>query len=148
MTEATAYRHRLALVREEAAPPHGASVRGPADVAGIAGEILDGEAVEVVLAFFFDQQHRVRGWIELARGGLASAQVDLRPMFAAALLAGATALVVVHNHPSGSSIPSADDRALSRRLADAGRLLGVALLDHLVIGEGGAWCSAHERGTM
>ena len=57
-------------------------------------------------------------------------------MFKAALLANAAAIIVSHNHPSGDPTPSADDVDLTRRLAAAGELLGISLLDHIVIGDG------------
>ena len=53
-------------------------------------------------------------------------------------------MVVVHNHPSGDPEPSAEDEAVTRRLLDAGRLLGIPLLDHVVLGEG-AWVSLRQR---
>ena len=69
-------------------------------------------------------------------------------MFKPALLAGASALLVAHNHPSGDPEPSADDLALTRRLVSAGNLLGIELLDHIVLGENGRFVSLRDRGVI
>ena len=69
-------------------------------------------------------------------------------MFKPALLAGASALLVAHNHPSGDPEPSADDLALTRRLVSAGSLLGIELLDHIVLGENGRFVSLRDRGVI
>jgi DNA repair protein RadC len=63
-------------------------------------------------------------------------------------LASAAALVLAHNHPSGDPEPSAEDVALTRRLASAGTLLGIEVLDHVIIGEHGRFVSLKERGVL
>jgi methylated-DNA-[protein]-cysteine S-methyltransferase len=68
-------------------------------------------------------------------------------VFRPALLAAGAAVVVVHNHPSGDPTPSRDDDGVTERLARAGDLLGIALLDHVVLGESGYW-SYRERGSV
>ena len=68
-------------------------------------------------------------------------------MFKAALLANAAAIILVHNHPSGDPSPSADDVQLTRRLVDAGTLLGVDVLDHIIIGDG-RYYSFRELGRL
>ena len=65
-----------------------------------------------------------------------------------AILASAAAIVLAHNHPSGDPEPSAEDVALTRRLAAAGTLLGIEVLDHVVIGEVGRFVSLKERGVL
>lgn len=68
-------------------------------------------------------------------------------MFKAALLANAATIVLAHNHPSGDPTPSRDDVALTHRLVEAGRIVGVAIADHLVIGHG-RWISFREMGVL
>ena len=70
--------------------------------------------------------------------------VHPREVFRPAVRSGAAAVVVAHNHPSGDPEPSAEDLEVTRRLAETGRLLGIPLLDHVVVGEG-AWVSLRER---
>jgi DNA repair protein RadC len=69
--------------------------------------------------------------------------VQPRDVFRQALLASAPAVILFHNHPSGDPEPSSDDVALTMRLVAAGELMGVAVVDHLVLGDG-RYCSLKE----
>jgi DNA repair protein RadC len=73
---------------------------------------------------------------ELYRGSLNSAPVRIAEVFKPAIRRNAAALILVHNHPSGDPAPSPDDIALTKGIREAGRLLDIELLDHLVIGQG------------
>ncbi|MDX1390456.1 MAG: JAB domain-containing protein, partial [Acidobacteriota bacterium] len=70
-----------------------------------------------------------------------------REVFRPALRDAAAALVLVHNHPSGDPTPSAEDREVTARLASAGEILGVRVLDHIVVAERG-FCSLREQGEL
>jgi DNA repair protein RadC len=130
------------------AGPQGA-VGGPKDAARIAEAVfLDLEADQehfVVLAL--NAKHHVVGFKTVHSGGMDSSIVDVRLVFRAALLLGAHSIILVHNHPSGDPEPSADDVRLTARLAEAGRLLGMPVLDHLVLGSG-RYVSLKEKGMM
>jgi DNA repair protein RadC len=69
-------------------------------------------------------------------GSLTASVVHPREVFKAAILSNAAALLGCHNHPSGAPQPSREDRALTTRLVDAGKLMGIALLDHIILGDG------------
>lgn len=112
-----------------------AKIRGPVDVATLAKHVLDGEPQEIFLTFFLDTQHQVTGYTEVTRGILDASLVHPREVFRGAILHNAAAIVVVHNHPSGNPLPSAEDRAVTRALSEAGRIIGIRLLDHVVVGE-------------
>ena len=140
-------RYRLALVREPAAAPVGTQITYPNDLAQIAQRLLADEPQEIVLCLHLDRKHRLRGYQEVSRGGLDNAPVDLRVLFAGVLVAGTPAFALAHNHPSGDPAPSADDHALTRRVARAADLLGVEFLDHLIVSVTG-WTSLHEHGAM
>ncbi len=140
-------RYRLALVREPASAPVGTQITGPTDLAAVASRVLEGEAQEVVLALHLDRRHYLRGYQEVSRGGLDSAHVDLRILFAGVLVAGTPALALAHNHPSGDPTPSLDDRALSHRVARAADLLGIEFIDHLIVAASG-WTSLQEIGGL
>jgi DNA repair protein RadC len=71
-----------------------------------------------------------------------------REVYQAALLSNAAGIVVGHNHPSGDPTPSPDDRQLTVRLASAGAVIGVELLDHIVVGHDGRYYSFKERGDL
>jgi DNA repair protein RadC len=80
-------------------------------------------------------------------GCLTSSLVHPREVFQEAVVARAAALVLFHNHPSGDPEPSAEDIALTRRLASAGTLMGIEILDHLVLGAG-RFVSLKQRGLL
>ena len=81
-----------------------------------------------------DGKNRVLGFEVVSVGTLSASLVHPREVFKAAILANAAAIVVAHNHPSGDPTPSAEDRAITQRLKQAGELLGVRVLDHVVLG--------------
>jgi len=132
---------------ERARAPRGPLLGRPDAVARIVAPDLRGLAVETFLALHLDARHRLVARTEVSRGTLTSAPVHPREVFGPALRAGAAAVVVVHNHPSGDPEPSAADLDVTRRLAAAGQLVGVPLLDHLVWSSGG-WVSLRERGAV
>ncbi len=92
---------------------------------------------EVFFALLLDRRHRLIGEVEVSRGSLNQSLVHPREVFAPALRESAAAILVLHNHPSGDPRPSREDHEVTRRLARAGELLGVRLLDHVVIGAEG-----------
>ncbi len=81
-------------------------------------------------------RHRVMREVFVTRGILDASLIHPREVFRPAVGEGAAALILVHNHPSGDPTPSAEDRAVTRQLIDAGRVLGIPVLDHVVVGRG------------
>jgi DNA repair protein RadC len=123
----------------------GDGIGGPADVFRHFHARLRDASRERFLALLLDGRHRVIREVEISRGTLTASLVHPREVFRPALRDGAAALVVVHNHPSGDPTPSAEDRQVTDRLARAGELLGVRLLDHVVVAEHG-YRSLREEG--
>ncbi len=123
----------------------GDDVRGPADVFRHFHPRLRDATRECFLALLLDGRHRIIREVEISQGTLTASLVHPREVFRPALRDGAAALVVVHNHPSGDPTPSAEDRQVTDRLARAGDLLGVRLLDHVVVAEQG-YRSLREEG--
>lgn len=74
----------------------------------------------------------VLGYIEHSRGSLNSSMVDIPSIFKFLLLSNAAAFIVTHNHPSGDLSPSSDDIASTKRLAEASKIMGISLLDHII----------------
>jgi DNA repair protein RadC len=91
---------------------------------------------EEFLDIMLDGKNRPLGFHVVSIGTLTASLVHPREVFKAAILANAAAIIVVHNHPSGDPTPSAEDVAITQRLRQAGELLGIRLLDHVVIGDG------------
>lgn len=114
----------------------GPTVRRPRDLVPLLEEAFRGCDREHFLALHLDARHRVSRVETVAIGCLDASLVHPREVFRGAVARGAAALIVAHNHPSGCAEPSRDDLELTARLADCGRLLGIELLDHVVIGDG------------
>ncbi len=91
---------------------------------------------EIFMVLFLDNQHRVMSTQKMFAGSINSVEVHPREIVREALKANAAAIILAHNHPSGSAEPSAADRAITQRIMKACQLLGIRLLDHLVIGKG------------
>ena len=89
---------------------------------------------EIFYVLLLDSRHRLIGEVEVSRGSLNQSLVHPREVFAPALRESAAAILVLHNHPSGDPQPSREDHEVTRRLARAGEILGIRLLDHVVIG--------------
>lgn len=114
-----------------------AEVRSPvAAVTLLAGEMrhLEQEHFKVVL---LDAKNRVISTELISVGGLAQSSAHPREVFKSAIRKNAAAVILVHNHPSGDPTPSPVDVETTRRLAEAGRMLGIEVLDHVVIGDDG-----------
>jgi len=125
----------------------GRKVSTPADCAAVFTTMLQDEASEVFAILCLSTKHRVLAYHEVSRGCLDSTLVHPREVFKAAILANAASIVFAHNHPSGDPAPSPDDMTLTRRLLEAGRLIGVDVLDHIVIGDR-RYVSFRERGWL
>lgn len=109
-------------------------VRSAADVARmLQGQMrfLDREKFLIVL---LDTKHRVLAMPTISVGHLSGALVHPREVFKAAIRRSSAAIILVHNHPSGDPTPSHDDILVTRRLVEAGKLLGIEVLDHVILG--------------
>jgi DNA repair protein RadC len=120
---------------------------GPEQVFAHLAPRMIGLRQERFLALLLDSRQRVIREVEVSRGSLDQSLVHPREVFGPALREAAAALVVAHNHPSGDPEPSAEDREVTSRLASAGQILGVALLDHVVVG-GAGYVSFARRGWL
>ena len=100
--------------------------------------------LEQFKVLLLNQSNKVLGIYEASSGGITGTVVDIRLLFAAALKAGAVGLVIAHNHPSGSLLPSNPDRSITAKIAKAGELLDIKLLDHLIITEESYYSFADE----
>lgn len=144
----------LRLVREASfpAPDHYAlpNCASPSAVARYLAPYAERELAETFWVIALTTQHRVISGepIAVSRGVLNSTLVHPREVFRAAIVAGAASIIVAHNHPSGLTDPSADDRTLTDQLAAAGRLLDIPVLDHLILGAAGRYTSFAEQGLL
>ena len=132
---------RLMLESPEERP----TINSPADAAALVRYEMAALEQEHLRALLLDTRNHVLDIVEVYRGSVNSSQVRVGEVFKAAVRRGAPAILVVHNHPSGDPTPSPDDVAVTRALVQAGKLLDVEVLDHLVIGRG-RYVSMKERG--
>ncbi len=125
----------------------GAPVRSPRDVVALFAPRLQDLPVEEFHVGILDAQHRLERDVLITRGLLDASLVHPREVFREAIAERAAAVVLVHNHPSGDPTPSPDDHTVTRQLVDAGRLLGIPVHDHIVIGRG-RYMSFAEAGLL
>jgi len=118
------------------------------DAADLIRPLLGGKVVEHFGVLSLDTRHRVIGWDVISMGTVDATIVHPREVFLAAIVQHATAIIVVHNHPSGDPSPSSDDIAAARRLRQCGELLGIAVLDSLIITAEGPYVSLRETGAL
>lgn len=114
----------------------GGQVRGPADVFARMGPRLRDVPQEEFHALLLNSRHRIVREVLVTRGTLDAALIHPREVFRPAVAEGAAGVILVHNHPSGDPTPSPEDRAVTRQLAEAGRTVGIPVLDHVVVGRG------------
>ena len=99
-------------------------------------ERFAGEKNEVVYQLCLDRKGRLLACKKLGEGGIASADLDVRRLVENAILTGASAVILSHNHPSGVALPSRDDYAATDRAKTALNVVGVALTDHIIVADG------------
>lgn len=109
------------------------AIRGPDDVVSVLGRKLQHEQREHFLVILINARHEVLGKETISIGSLKASIVHPREVFKPATLQSAASVVLVHNHPSGDPEPSEEDLSITRRLVEAGELIGVSVLDHVIV---------------
>ena len=115
------------------------------EVAKAIRHLLENQAVEIFVALLLNAQNFIIGYFEVSKGTLTSSLVHPREVFGPAIRLGAASVIVAHNHPSGDPDPSQSDVEVTQRLLGAGKLLGIPLLDHIIIGSEGRFQSLRRR---
>ena len=113
----------------------------------IAINIYAGMDREMLSVFMLDTKNKIIGYNIISVGCLSKTLVHPREVFKAAILANASKIILVHNHPSGDSEPSHDDIITMKRMKDAGNLIGIELLDSLIVADDEC-LSMKEQGTI
>lgn len=119
----------------------------PEDVVQLFGFLAD-EKREHFCCVLLDTKNQVMNWLTVHIGTVSSSVVGVREFFRPALQQGATSVIAVHNHPSGNPAPSQEDIEVTRALAEAGKILEVPLLDHVIIGTTEDFVSLHRLGYI
>jgi len=110
-------------------------LKTPDEVAGLVQRRLKGKKKEYFLAVLLDTRNQLIRVAEISVGSLDSSIVHPREVFKEAISASAASVIFVHNHPSGDTEASEDDIQLTKRLAEAGEIMGIDVLDHIIIGD-------------
>jgi DNA repair protein RadC len=132
---------RLTAVSPEERP----AIHSPADAAALVQFEMSALEQEELHVMLLDTRNRLLDIDKVYRGSVNTSQVRVGELFKSAVRRNAAAILVIHNHPSGDPTPSPDDVGLTRNIVQAGKLLDVEVLDHLVIGRG-RYVSLKERG--
>jgi DNA repair protein RadC len=141
-------RYRLELVCESGADePEETVLRTSTDAVQLLRPLFAGADREQFMVVLLNAKHRPIGVNTISTGSLTASIVHAREVFKAAIVGNSAALLLAHNHPSGDPAPSAEDIEITKRLREAGELVGIRVIDHVILGEGrhysfvdaGAW---------
>ena len=141
--------YKISLVREGRVPCYNQQIRSSADASTLLHTYLADVDREHFVVLMLDQKNKIIGINTVSVGSLTASVVHSREVFKPAILSNAAALILAHNHPSGAPQPSQEDRVLTVRLVAAGKLLGISVLDHVIIGDGtSAYFSFADEGLL
>lgn len=139
--------YKVMLVKESQQTSYVKKITRPDDIYEIAKSYLSGVDREHFVVLMLDTKNQIIGINTVAIGILNSCPVHPREVFKPAIVAGANGVILVHNHPSGELTPSQDDLLLTKRLQEAGSILGIKVIDHIILGDE-CYLSLKERGQI
>ena len=140
-------KYRLELVKESSKIYEVESkISSPTDVKNYIEQVfkLSSQAEEVLVLLVLDIKNNIVGAFEVSRGSLNASIVHPREVFKRALLLNGASIILAHNHPSGDPTPSMEDISTTERLVEGGKVLGIEVLDHLIIGNNDSYKSFKE----
>ncbi len=123
------------------------SIRNPQDIVDYVNPYLRDEPKENFMALFLNTKNEVLKTRTITVGILDSSLITPRELFREAIAMNSASVIVAHNHPSGDPAPSKEDIALTRRLIESGKLIGIDVLDHVIVGDN-KWISLRERNLI
>ena len=124
--------------------PEKTSISSAKDSYNVFSQHLSDLRTEEFWAIFLNQKNQIVYKTQISKGGISGTLVDVRVLFRIALEHFATSIIVAHNHPSGSLKPSLEDIQITKNIKNAGEILNVTLLDHLIIGDNSFFSFAEE----
>src|SRR5262244_2104556 len=139
---------KIMLVREGRVPCYNQQIRSSADASTLLHTYLADVDREHFVIILLNQKNRVLGVSTISIGSLTASIVHPREVYKSAILSNAASIICGHNHPSTDCQPSKEDRAITTRLVEAGKLLGVNVLDHVIIGGEGRYFSFADEGLL
>lgn len=136
---------RLQMVKESRHLYGMGAVSEPGEAARMVRPLFEGADRELLVVLSMDQSNKPVAAEVVAVGGLNQCVVDIRNLFKHAILANAAGIFLFHSHPSGEAVPSREDRAVTERASQAGEILGIPLVDHIILGDGQYFSFREER---
>ena len=141
--------YRVCLVREGRVSYYNQQIRSAVDASTLLHTYLADVDREHFVVLMLDQKNKVIGINTVSIGSLTASIVHPREVYKPLILSNAASVILGHNHPSGQPQPSQEDRVLTVRLAAVGKLLGISVLDHVIIGDGtSAYFSFADEGLL
>jgi len=137
---------RLQVIRESGVKI--VQTHSPKEVVECVKKELQSLDREYLVAVLLGNQNHVLGIEEVAKGTLTKAESCPREIFKAAILCNAHAIILFHNHPSGDPTPSSNDIATTKMLKSAGKIMGIGLLDHIIVGNDDTYISMMEKNVL
>lgn len=139
--------YQVRLVREGSIQSDRKVIRTPEDAYQILKDYFANLPSEHFVALLMDTKNHVRAFSPVSIGTLNASIVHPRELFQRAILGNCSSVILSHNHPSGDPTPSPEDIELSHKLCEAGKILDIVILDHLIIGES-CYFSLKEQGMI
>lgn len=136
------------MVKEANAPYSTKMIRSPEMAAEIFQQFLAGADRENLVILCLDNKNKPTTIHTVSVGSLNSSVVHPREVFKVAILANSASIVLGHNHPSGDPEPSKEDVETTQRLMEAGRIIGIEVMDHVIVGDYGNYISLKEKGLI
>ena len=127
---------RVRIVRERELPYAMEEIDGPEKIVAFTRKFLAGADREYLLVLSMDNARKLTAIEVVSIGTVNATLAEPREIFKHAVLANAAGIVMVHNHTSGRCVPSEEDMATTKRIEKAGKILGIPLMDHIIVGDG------------
>jgi DNA repair protein RadC len=147
----TTYTYRISLVRDRRVKFSSKPVSTPRIGAEVIRNTIKSAGQsdrENLVVIMLSSKNEITGTNIVSQGSLTGSIVSMREIFKPAIIANAAAIVMGHNHPSGNCDPSNDDRVITQKTREAGELLGIRLLDHIIVGQNEQYYSFSDNGLI
>ena len=138
----------IKMVKEKNLEYGDAQISSPKDCADIFKKFIGDYDREALAVLSLDTKNKINSITVASLGSVNSSIVHPREIFKTAILSNASSIIISHNHPSGNPSPSKEDISITSRLKECGRILGIELLDHIIVGEDNNYISLKEKGLL
>lgn len=138
----------IKMVRESSILYDVRNINSPTEAAELGRRFLDEADREELIVCCLDTKNQPISMSVVSIGSLNTSIVHPREVFKVAILSNAASIILYHNHPSGIADPSKEDISITHRLKEAGKIIGIELIDHIIIGSEGKYCSLKQKGIL